>query len=218
MNRELEFYFDFQSPYSYLAFNWLKVNKVLLEHLKIEIKYIPIFLGAVIKHYETKGPAEIEPKRNYLFKDCMRLASKRGIPFTPPKILPFNSLYVLRMVEAASQEKKFSLIEAFFSAGWEKGQDIGSEESLFKVLKENSFSTDLLEHCTSVNVRRNMKANFKTAIEKGVFGVPTFIFKNELFWGNDSTDHLVDFIRGEDQLNLKEYQYFLDNYFLEKNS
>lgn len=213
--KELEFFFDFQSPYSYLGFQWLKKNKVLLDHLNIEIKYKPVFLAQVIKYYETKGPAEITSKRNYLFKNCLRYAAKNNIEFNIPKTLPFNSLYILRIVEGASQESKLELIDLFFSAGWQKGCEIGEESSIREILLAKKMSVELMEHSTSKEVRVAMKKNYKNAIRKGVFGVPTFIIDDELFWGNDSLSDLEAFLTGADLLDTKKYDYFIKNYFKE---
>lgn len=208
----MRFYFDFLSPYSYLAFQWLKKNKVLLEGLEIEVEYIPVMLGKLIHSYETKGPAEIESKRNYLYKDCLRFASTHGIEFNTPKNLPFNSLYSLRLAIAASEEEKFKLIDAIFSAGWGKGEEIGEEEELLNILEQAEIDTSLMEQTTSKEVRRALKVNTSDAIKIGVFGLPTFIYKDELFWGNDSTKYLEEFIAGKDPLNKEKYQEFITNY------
>ena len=85
--KDIEFYFDFLSPYSYLAWNWVRQNLN-----KYNFSFYPVPLASLIRNYETKGPAEIEPKRNYLFKHCLRYAELNRIPFHPPHQLPFNSL------------------------------------------------------------------------------------------------------------------------------
>jgi len=208
----LRFYFDFLSPYSYLAFQWIKKNKVLLEGLSISVEYIPVMLGKLIHSYETKGPAEIESKRNYLFKDCLRYSNLNGIAFTPPKSLPFNSLYSLRLSIAASGEEKFKLIDEIFAAGWGRGEEIGEEENLLEVLKRSGIDASLMEQTTSKEIRRALKVNTSKAIENGVFGLPCFIFKDELFWGNDSTKYLELFIAGKDPLDINKYNNFITNY------
>ena len=68
----IEYYFDFLSPYSYLSWQWIKENKKKLSEKKIEFSFKPVTLSSIIGYYETKGPAQIETKRNYLFKDCLR--------------------------------------------------------------------------------------------------------------------------------------------------
>jgi 2-hydroxychromene-2-carboxylate isomerase len=208
----MKFYFDFLSPYSYLAFQWIKKNKVLLEQLDIPITYVPVMMGKLIHSYETKGPAEIESKRNFLFRDCLRYSAVSNIEFTPPKSLPFNSLYALRVALAATGQEQFDVIDAIFSAGWGKGTEIGEEESLRQVLRESGLNEELLEQTTSKEIRKALKQNTSQAFEAGVFGVPTFIYQDELFWGNDSTKYLEMVLAGKDPIDTDKYNNFLNNY------
>ncbi len=208
----MDFYFDFLSPYSYLAFQWIKKNKTLLKSLNIEIEYHPTILSKLIHSYETKGPAEIKSKRDYLFKDCVRYSNVNNIEFNTPKTLPFNSLYALRLVLACEDSKKFELIDAIFNKGWARGEEIGEEEDLLEVLKEIDLPESLMEETTSKDVRKKLKGVLKSALDKGVFGLPTFIYKDELFWGNDSTKYLELFIANKDPLDKNKYEKFLKDH------
>ncbi|PIK16345.1 DsbA family protein [Halobacteriovorax sp. JY17] len=208
----MDFYFDFLSPYSYLAFQWLKKNRSLLDSLSIEINFHPTILSKLIHSYETKGPAEIESKRNYLFKDCLRFSSLNKIPFNTPKTLPFNSLYALRLVLACPKNKKFDLIDSIFTKGWGRGEEIGEEEELFETLKENDLPESLMEETTSKEIRKELKQVLSNGINRGVFGLPTFIYKDELFWGNDSTKYLELFIANKDPIDQNKYENFLKSH------
>jgi 2-hydroxychromene-2-carboxylate isomerase len=210
--QEFEFYYDFLSPYSYLGFQWLKKNKLLLETLKYRVVFRPVVLGQIIKSYDTKGPAEIPTKRNFLFKDCLRYSKLNNIPFTTPKTLPFNSLYVLRMSLALKGEEQFRFIDEVFKAGWASGEEIGEPEDLEKLLISLDFNKNLLDAASDKEFRKELKMNNKMALEKGVFGLPAFYVNNELFWGNDSTKYLEYFIKGEDLLDKEKYQNFLDKH------
>ncbi|WP_127714284.1 2-hydroxychromene-2-carboxylate isomerase [Halobacteriovorax sp. HLS] len=209
----MDFYFDFLSPYSYLAFQWLKKNKVLLDGLSIELNFVPVTMAKIIHSHETKGPAEIETKRNYLFRDCLRYSAVNKIDFVAPKSLPFNSLYALRLVLAVNEPgDRFKMIDSLFSASWGSGKDISDEFELKSILEEAGFSTDLLEMTTSKDIRRILKTNVNGAIDRGVFGVPTFFYKDELFWGNDSTKYLELAIAGKDPMDKDKYNNFLNNH------
>jgi len=210
--QDFEFYFDFLSPYSYLGFQWLKKNKFLIEKLNYKIVFMPVALGQVIKSYDTKGPAEIPTKRNYLFKDCLRYSKVNSIKFTTPKTLPFNSLYVLRMALALNGEEQFRFIDAVYTAGWAEGKEIGEVEDLEELLSELSFDTSLIEAASDREIRKKLKENNKVALEKGVFGLPSFYVQGELFWGNDSTKYLELFLKGEDPLEQNKYKDFLNNH------
>lgn len=211
--KKIKYFFDFLSPYSYLSWTWFRDMTKELRDKGYIIEFIPVSLAQVITSYETKGPAEIETKRNYLFKDCLRKSLKRNVPFVLPRNLPFNSLYVLRMVIASDEGKKEELIDLFFRAGWEFGLDIGSSESLEKILTQKGFAAkDLLDQVGSKEIRLQLKKNNQYALEKGVFGVPSFIVDDELFWGDDSKEFFLDYIKGRDQYNEDEYNYFTKNY------
>lgn len=205
----MKFYFDFLSPYSYLAFQWIKKNKSLLDSLGIVINFQPTILSKLIHSYETKGPAEIKSKREYLFKDCVRFSAMNNIAFNTPKSLPFNSLYALRLVLACEESRRFELIDAIFEKGWAKGEEIGDEDSMESILKEMKLPLEMLEQTTSKEIRRELKGILKGALEKGVFGLPTFIYKDELFWGNDSTKYLELFIANKDPLDQNKYIKFI---------
>lgn len=223
MRPKVEYYFDFLSPYSYLSWQWVRRNQE-----NIEFSYFPVILGQVIHHYETKGPAEIEPKREYLFKHCLRYAQKHNIAFKAPKKLPFNSLYGLRMaVFENSGKNQFAVIDALFGAGWGHGYDIGNPDVLLSILKEAGLpAKELLDNVSDPSVRKALKNNVQQAHKKNIFGLPSFLAepnptakpqaelihageRAELFWGNDSIEDLENYLAGCDKLSehsFKEFQ------------
>ncbi|MCK5883509.1 MAG: 2-hydroxychromene-2-carboxylate isomerase [Bacteriovoracaceae bacterium] len=208
---KLSYYFDFQSPYSYLSWQWVKKEIARGEH---QIELIPVVLGQVIKHHDTKGPAEIPAKRDYLFKDCLRYSTKNGIKFCTPKQLPFNSLYALRMALASVAEKNQVLvIDSIYNAGWGEGKDIGSPEVLTEILCGVGLDGDwFLEQTTSKGARVELKVNVRDAIGRGLFGLPSFLCHDELFWGNDSIPSLEEFLKGNDCYNKDTFEKFVDTF------
>jgi 2-hydroxychromene-2-carboxylate isomerase len=205
---KIDFFFDFLSPYSYVAWTRIRNDQVL------DLEFYPVALASIISHYETKGPGQIEPKRNYLMKDLLRYTKLHQIPFVTPPALPFNSLYALRLAlksVAGSNQKK--VIDIFFRAVWEQGLDVGSSEVVSKILLENNFNAeDLMEKISSKDIRRELKDNSELAITRGVFGVPTFFCNNEMFWGNDSLDYLIMHTKGQDPLDQNKYQEFINKH------
>jgi 2-hydroxychromene-2-carboxylate isomerase len=205
--KKIEFYFDFLSPYSYLAWTWVREQSY-------EFSYIPVSVASIIAAYDTKGPAQITPKRNYLFKDLLRFSKLNNIPFTTPKHLPFNSLYALRLalISSAGVNQK-AIIDAIFRAGWERGLDIGSDDVLKSVLKDNDlYSEELIEKMESKAARIDLKANIERALQQELFGVPSFIVDGEMFWGNDSTKYLEMYLNGTDPLDKVKYQQFIEQF------
>lgn len=202
--KKIDFYFDFLSPYSYLAWTWVR-------NAPYEFHFYPISMATVITSYETKGPAQIKPKREYLFREILRRTKLLNIPFTTPKNLPFNSLYALRLsLQSVAKEKQKEIIDAIYTAGWTQGLDIGNDDVLKEVLKEKKlYSDELIARMEDKAARVELKANNSKALEMGVFGVPTFVFDNELFWGHDSISHLELALTNQDPMDKDRYQNFL---------
>lgn len=199
MRVPVHFYFDFISPYSYLAWNWAK-------EAPFELKPVPIILSQVIHAYDTKGPAEIAPKRDYLWKHCLRSAKRKGIPFVMPAKLPFNSSFALRLAIASGNDA--TIIDQIFKLAWAQGMDIGDPEVLLKYSSLNLLD----EKASSKETRRALKTNIVQALENKVFGTPTFLVGEELFWGDDCKNDLLDFIKGEDPLKREDFNYFLERF------
>ena len=107
-------YFDFISPYSYLhlkQFHRLPAG--------FEVEYVPVLFAGLLKHYEHKGPAEIAPKRSYMYRQLVWLAADLGIPFKFPPAHPFNPIHALRLVLAAGPTRAH--VETAFDMVWGKG-------------------------------------------------------------------------------------------------
>ncbi|AUN99033.1 2-hydroxychromene-2-carboxylate isomerase [Bacteriovorax stolpii] len=205
--KKIEFYFDFLSPYSYVAWTWVRSQSY-------DFDFIPVSMPGIIAAYDTKGPAQIEPKRNYLFRDLLRFTKLNNVPFNTPAQLPFNSLYALRLsLLGSAGDKQKEIIDAIYRAGWEHGLDIGSDDVLKTVLKEhNLYSDELIEKMESKNARIELKQNNEKALQREIFGVPSFVVDGELFWGNDSVKYLEMYLNGMDPLDKEKYEQFLKKF------
>lgn len=202
--KKIEFYFDFHSPYSYLAWTWVRNQPYTFE-------FYPVPMASLITHYETKGPAQIEPKRNYLFKDLLRKSKLLNVAFTIPKELPFNSLYALRLaLLGVAGDKQKAVIDAIYTAGWELGMDIGNDDILKKILMDRGHNVDdLFSKMENKEARRELKQNLERALEKKLFGVPSFVIGEEIFWGQDSIPFLEMHLNNKDPLDHHKYENFL---------
>ena len=208
--KDLNFYFDYLSPFSYFA--WLKL--VPLSHeLNLKINLRPVALGPILNHWQIKGPGEVQPKREFLLKQMLRYAHKNNIEFTTPKTHPFNSLYALRLsLKSVAGEHQEKVIETLWKAGWQKRIDMGEPEELLLSLHENQLpAEELYEKSFSKEAKIELKSNIQEAISFGVFGVPSFVIDGELFWGNDSMEDLKNFINGEDKLNRAQFERLLSS-------
>lgn len=206
--KELNFYFDFLSPFSFFA--WKRIEHLELSK-KFKIHFKPVALGSLLNHWQIKGPGEITPKREFLLKQCLRYAAKNGIEFTTPKTHPFNSLYALRLaLKSVGGDKQEEVIKTLWNAGWSERIDMGEPEELLTQLKKNNLPADeLYEKSFSREAKQELKNNIQEAISFGVFGVPSFVVDEELFWGNDSIEDLLHFIQGSDYLNREKLELLL---------
>lgn len=201
------FFFDFLSPYSYFAWCWIREQKPFLEE-RGPLIYTPVNLAPLIHAHGTLGPAEIEAKRNYLMKDCLRLSTVKNIEFNAPSELPFNALYALRIsLKEVCGSKQFNVIDLFYRAAWERGLNLGDDQLIRQLLSDACFpAQDWLELVGDKEIRRALKNNGKMALENGLFGLPSVVVQTdrgqELFWGRDSLEYLKMFVMGEDPLDI----------------
>lgn len=203
--KHLNFYFDFISPFSYFA--WPKLES-LEKELNLKVHYIPVALGPILNHWQIKGPGEVTPKREFLLKQMLRYASNNNIPFTTPKTHPFNSLYALRLcLKSVSGDLQKEVIHVLWKAGWQMGTDMGDPENLMNVLRSHNLpAEELYEKSFSKEAKLELKNNIQQALSFGVFGVPSFVIDNELFWGCDSMEELKKFITGHDNLDREKFE------------
>jgi len=178
-------YFDFISPFSYLhlkQFGRLPAD--------LEIEYVPVLFAGMLKHWETKGPAEVPPKRIYMYKQLTWLAAHLGIPFRVPPSHPFNSLHALRMVMAADPTRQN--VETAFDMVWKEGRDLQDPRELTELARRLGVEGT---QAADEAVKARLKSNTEAAIARGVFGVPSFLLGDTLFWGQDSLDMMLDYLK-----------------------
>jgi 2-hydroxychromene-2-carboxylate isomerase len=205
-SRVLRFHFDYISPYSYLA--WQQVGELAQQHdLRVEPK--PTLLAALLNHLGHKGPGEIAPKRIYMFKDCLRVAARLNVPFVPVFSHPFNPLASLRATLLDMEdETRLVLVTKLFDATWAESRDVGSAEVVAEICAAAGVP-DVLERIREPTIKRRLRTANDEAIELGVFGVPTMIVDDELFWGTDSFPHLERYLEGGDPVRPEDVESWL---------
>jgi 2-hydroxychromene-2-carboxylate isomerase len=196
----IELWFDFISPYAYLA--WQRIHPLAAAHER-ELVYRPTLFAALLDHWGQLGPAEIGPKRVFVFKQVLRRAHALGVPLQPPPRHPFNPLLGLRLacLELDPATRR-SLIDLLFRATWAGGPGIDEPAVVADLLRDAGLDADaLIAAATTPANKRALIDNGEAAIAAGVFGVPTMIADGELFWGDDSVPELDAFLRGEDPVD-----------------
>ncbi len=190
----LPFYFDFVSPYAFIA--WTKVHAVALRHGR-EVQPIPVLFAGLLEHHGQKGPAEIPSKRLYTYKDAHRKAARAGIEgFRMPPAHPFNPLVALRVATLASEA-----IDPLFRAAWIEGTAIDTQEAVTLALGRAGLDGErLVREAQGQAIKDRLRAATAEAVTHGVFGVPTAFVPEtgEIFWGSDSLELLDAHLRGED--------------------
>ena len=196
MIKSFDFFFDFISPYSYLAHK--QIRNIEFQN-KIEINYMPILLSGLLNLAEIKAPVFIPSKAKFMIKDCKLFAEKLNIKFKFNSYFPIQSLNLMRGVLIAKKENKTSLyIDKFFEACWKDGLNLNDQKIVDEILKELNFNLETFKLKISEHkIKDELKKRTKDAFSKGVFGAPSFIINNKMFWGQDR----LEFVLKEAQIN-----------------
>ncbi|WP_420427189.1 2-hydroxychromene-2-carboxylate isomerase [Algiphilus sp.] len=181
----VDWYFDFISPFAYLAFH-------ALDRLPqgIEVRFQPVLFAGLLKHWGQKGPAEIPPKREWTFRWLHWLASRQGIPFQPPPRHPFVPLPYLRLCLAADNRRE--AVAAIFDALWTRGEDAEDARTVSTLADALAVDEARLQ---APSVKQALHDSTNAAIARGVFGVPTLFADDELFWGVDAMPFALERIQ-----------------------
>ena len=191
MIKSFEFYFDFSSPYSFLAHK--EIRKIEKKN-SIKIKYMPILLGGILKMVGTKANVDVPIKAKYMIKDCKLWAEKNNTLFKFNSYFPIFTLNLMRCVLVA-EKNDFSnnFINNIFDAIWEDGLNMNDNIIIEKLLKNLDINPKtFLMNAVSTEIKENLKKRTSKAFEKGVFGTPTFIVNNKIFWGQDRLEFALN--------------------------
>lgn len=190
--KQITFYLDFISPYSYLAFEHLPQA---LQGLSYGVDYRPVLFAGLLKHHGQLGPAEIAPKRDWTYRQVLWNAHANGIPLQLPAAHPFNPLPLLRLALACGVDGSANrhVCETVFRHVWRGGADAvdaGRLEALARLLQP-------ARDPAGDAVKAQLKANTEAALARGVFGVPTYAVDDKLFWGFDALPMLRAWLEGD---------------------
>jgi len=191
--KQLAVWFDPISPFAYLAFEQLPQA---LEGLSIDVSYRPILFAGLLKHWGQKGPAEIEPKRAWTFRQVHWLAHRHGIAIDTPLQHPFNPLALLRLLVACAPEggtPNRRACEAVLRHIWRGGADANDAARLAALTQELAPAADP----NDARVKQALKDATAEALARGIFGVPTVEVDGRLFWGMDALPMVADHLRGD---------------------
>ena len=190
MTKSFDFYFDFISPYSFLAYKKLKsLNK----NNNIDINYKPILLGGLHKLGDITAPAFNERKMKNMKNDCELVAKKNTIEFKWNNKFPVNSLNLMRGYLVLNKELKKKFFNLCFDAYWKDNIDLSDKKNLENVLDNCSINKDaFFKDIQDQKIKDKLKQLTESAFKKDIFGAPTFVINNQIFWGQDRLDYALD--------------------------
>lgn len=192
MRKTLEFYFDFGSPTAYLAHKRLGQ---LADQYPLEVIYKPMLLGGVFKAIGSASPVTIPAKGLYMMQhDLPRFAQRYNVELKPNPFFPINTLNLMRMAIAAEQ---LACAEAFidlaYDAIWTQGKNMGDAEVVSAVLTEHQLDAKaLLDLSQHPDTKASLIAATESAVERGIFGTPTFFMEGEMYFGQDRLDFVLE--------------------------
>ena len=188
--KTLDWYFDFLSGFAYMQFKQLKALPS-----DVSVEYRPMLFAGLLEHHGTKGPAQISRKRVFTYRHWIWQAQEAGTPFRMPPNHPFPPLPPLRLAIALKNDA--DSIETIFDHIWRDGEDVGDPDGWARLIDKLSVS-DADTLIGDQGVKDQLRQNTERAIELELFGVPTALIDDQLFWGQDSTSMLFAYLENPD--------------------
>jgi 2-hydroxychromene-2-carboxylate isomerase len=189
MSKTVEFFFDFGSPYTYLAYHQLP--KIAARH-GATIIWRPMLLGGVFQATGNKSPIEIPAKGRYSLIDLQRWAQHFGVPLQMNPHFPINTLPLMRgavAMQLRSEVEFQRYVAVIFRAMFEHPRNLNQPEEVAAVLAENGMDpTAFVDLINAPAAKEKLKENTAQAVARGVFGAPTFFVGEQMFWGQDRLD------------------------------
>lgn len=191
MSKQVEFFFDFGSPTSYLA--WTQLPQIV-EAAGAQIVWRPMLLGGVFKASGNQSPISIPAKGRYMLQDLARFARRYDVPLAFNPHFPINTLALMRGAAGYLGSEQFQpYVQAVFEALWVQQQNLGDPEVIAAVLNAAGLDAAEFERLISDEaVKQRLKDNTEEALQRGVFGAPTFFVGSEMFFGQDRLDFVAE--------------------------
>ncbi len=183
----IDWYFDFVSPFAYL-----QLRRLLSEPHGAQVRFHPVLLAALLNHWGQLGPGEIAPKRVFTYRQLVWRARRDRVPLRMPSAHPFNSLKMLRLALAADCASQ--VVERLFQFVWSEGR-LPDDPAAWDQFVASSDLAQAQTKIADADIKEALRRNTERAIAAGVFGVPTAVVNDEIFWGYDATDMLFEYCR-----------------------
>jgi len=196
-DKTIEFFFDFGSPNSYLA--WTQLPKIAAE-TGATLVYRPMLLGGVFKATGNSSPVAVPAKGRWMFDDMQHWARRYGVPFAFNPAFPINTLALMRGavgLQLRQPERFEAYLQAVFTALWERRQNLGDPAVLAATLAEAGFEAEAFGALVAdPEVKAALVAATDEAVARGVFGAPTFFVGTRMFFGQDRLEFVRETLLG----------------------
>jgi 2-hydroxychromene-2-carboxylate isomerase len=195
MSKVVEFFFDFGSPTSYLA--WTQLPRIAQEH-GAEIIWRPVLLGAIFKATGNSSPVMIPAKGRYMLNDMARFARRYGVPLAPNPFFPINTLQLMRGATGYLGTEDFPrYVKAIYEGIWTQRLNLGDAAQVATVLTKAGLDPAKFEQLINdESIKETLKINTDEAVKRGLFGVPAYFVGEEMFFGQDRLDFVAEALRG----------------------
>jgi 2-hydroxychromene-2-carboxylate isomerase len=189
MNAAIDFYFDFSSPYGYLAAN--KIEALAAKYGR-SVTWRPMLLGVAFKATGSGPLPSIPLKGDYAKRDFLRSARFHDVPFRLPEPFPVSTVAACRAFYSLKKEnEQVNLAKALFRAYFVDNVNIGEAENVLKVAASVGLKPDVNDQA----VKDKTRAEVDAALAKGVFGSPYILIDGEPFWGVDRFDQIERWLK-----------------------
>ena len=196
MSKQVEFFFDVGSPAAYLA--WTQVPRIA-RATGAQVEYRPFLLGGVFQATGNRSPMEVPAKGQYMVDDLQRFARKYEVPFAHNPHFPLNTLALMRMalgLQLREPDRMVPFVDAAYRATWVEGKNMNDPATVGAVLQAAGFAPDkLLALASDPAIKDELKAVTQQAVQRGVFGAPTFFIGPDMFWGQDRLDFVQEALK-----------------------
>ena len=188
MTKNIDFYFDFISPYTYIAH-----RRIELEGGEFNFTYKPILLGGLHKLWGITPHALIEAKKQFMIQDCEMVSKKLNIDFKFNSKFPLGTVKLMRGCLTLEGEQLNKYIKLIFDAYWKDDIDISGNANLSNLLAKIDINIDDFHKRTEdEEIKERLKKLTNDAFKKNVFGAPTYVVNNKNFWGQDRIEFAIE--------------------------
>ena len=187
MSNHIDFYFDIISPYAYIA------HKKILKQKNTVFNYKPIYLGGLHNLAGIAAPAFNKYKMKNMINDCNLVSKKNNIKFQWNSMFPINSLNIMRGYLCVRKDKQNDYLNFFFDAYWRDNKDLTNSENVAKLLNNLEIDYEIFFKSIREQIIKDKLKDLTTkAFQREVFGAPTFIINNKIFWGQDRLEYALE--------------------------